>query len=669
MKTWFTAAELAGLPSMPSTERRVRSRAEREGWQSQPRAGRGGGNEYAIASLPTATQVALLKLHGAPAEQPTSPETATTPNARRQRPTFAPDALNARWQRLTDSQRTRAEAKLQTMQAAIVLHERAGEPMMRALELAARGTPWSAATLRDVYYGKGDRAGLIDYPRHLWAMVLAPGYIGGTATAECDPQAWEAFKADFLRAEQPPLEMCHRTLRRLAQTHGWIIPSSSKSLKRKLDREVPLPAQILARKGAEALSRLYPPQIRERLSLRAMEAVNADGHKFDVFVRWPDGTIDRPMLVGWQDIRSGKLLSWRIDQTENSDGYRLSFADLLREHGIPMHVFVDNGRGIASKMLTGGMANRYRFKVRRDEPLGLLTQLIGASNIHWATPYHGQSKPIERAFRDLATDISKDYRLRGAYTGNRPDAKPENYQSHAAPLDQFIAVVEDGIRQHNARQGRRGLGMDGDSFDAVFAQSYERHAELIQRPTEAQLARWLLGAVAITAHKLHGAVELFGNRYWSEALSARLSGQRATDRKVIVRFDPDYLERPVYVETMDGRLIARAEPQGAVHVLSTQAARDTARDQKRLRKLAREQLDIHRRMEGSDLDQLIAAAADSDRDNPPSAPEQKVVRGVFNEPQRKVAGSDITETEGERNDAALARAIGPMLQRLKEGKL
>ena len=44
----------------------------------------------------------------------------------------------------------------------------------------------------------------------------------------------------------------------------------------------------------------------------ALEWVDADFHKFDVFACWPDGTISRPQLVAFHDIYSGKVLSWRV---------------------------------------------------------------------------------------------------------------------------------------------------------------------------------------------------------------------------------------------------------------------------------------------------------------------------------------------------------------------
>lgn len=59
-KEWFSAQELAGIDGMPSTDRRVRSRAEKEGWQCQKRAGTKG-FEYHRSSLPLETRRALAK--------------------------------------------------------------------------------------------------------------------------------------------------------------------------------------------------------------------------------------------------------------------------------------------------------------------------------------------------------------------------------------------------------------------------------------------------------------------------------------------------------------------------------------------------------------------------------------------------------------------------------
>lgn len=60
MKEWFRASELAGLPGMPGTERRARSKAQREGWRWR-KAHKGKGREYHISSLPPKTRAHLQR--------------------------------------------------------------------------------------------------------------------------------------------------------------------------------------------------------------------------------------------------------------------------------------------------------------------------------------------------------------------------------------------------------------------------------------------------------------------------------------------------------------------------------------------------------------------------------------------------------------------------------
>ena len=104
-----------------------------------------------------------------------------------------------------------------------------------------------------------------------------------------------------------------------------------------------------------------------------------------------------------------------------------------------------------------------------------------------------------------------------------------------------------------------------------------------------------------------GAVKLHGGRYWSEELLAALAGRPKSERSVVVRYDPDHLDRPVIVEDRQGRVIARdVEPWGKVPFLDTREARGVARDEGRLRKLAKEQLKTQKRMDDRELDRLLS---------------------------------------------------------------
>lgn len=58
---WYSAKELAGMVGLEGSVRTIYRKSEKENWQSRPRQGQGGGNEYHISSLPAATQDALRK--------------------------------------------------------------------------------------------------------------------------------------------------------------------------------------------------------------------------------------------------------------------------------------------------------------------------------------------------------------------------------------------------------------------------------------------------------------------------------------------------------------------------------------------------------------------------------------------------------------------------------
>lgn len=126
---------------------------------------------------------------------------------------------------------------------------------------------------------------------------------------------------------------------------------------------MPRVTQVFGREGAAGLMRCFPAQIRDRTTLTAMEGVNADCHKFDVFVRWMDGKVIRPQIVAFQDLYSGKILSWRIDHDPNSVMVMAAFGELVENWGIPRHCLFDNGHEFANKWMTAGAPTRFRFKI------------------------------------------------------------------------------------------------------------------------------------------------------------------------------------------------------------------------------------------------------------------------------------------------------------------
>lgn len=626
---WYSAAELAGVPGLPGTERGVRKAAEREGWAHRPKA-RGKGLEYSLAALPAVAQAHLLLRDRRQGATPAPAPERTWSDDRRA-------AAWARYDRTPQVHKDTAARRLKALQAVDALVE-SGLGLVAARNLIAQqlqreGVRGSAASLARW------AADIKGAPADCRLPLLLPAYVGRTATAEIPEDAWDVFKADYLRPSAPTATSCYERLQRIARERGWQLPSL-RTFERRIDATLPRQVVLLAREGEEALMRSYPAQIRDHGVFRALEAVNADGHRFDVFCRWPDGTIARPTMVAWQCIGSGKILARRVGMTENSDLVRLSFADMARRYGLPNDVWLDNGRGFANKYLTGGTPTRYRFKVREDDPVGVLTALV--ERVHWATPYHGQAKPIERAFRDLADRVAKHPAFEGAYTGNRPDAKPENYGSRAVPIDEFMRVLDEELVAHNARPGRTGGVCNGRSFDQVFAASYADGA--VRKATAEQLRTLLLCSEKVRSNARDGSITLpgLGNRYWSEALSPH------TGQQLLVRFDPDDLHSQVSVYSLAGDFIGDAPCTAAVGFADTQAGREHARARKQYRNAAKAQLEAERRMSAAKV------AAQIPSPPPEDLPEATVVRGVFGrgeatrpapapEPMRRTGTDDSNE--------------------------
>ena len=52
----------------------------------------------------------------------------------------------------------------------------------------------------------------------------------------------------------------------------------------------------------------------------------------------------RAHLIALQDLYSGKIVAWRLAQSENKDAVRLAIGDMVTRHGIPETIVLDNGR-------------------------------------------------------------------------------------------------------------------------------------------------------------------------------------------------------------------------------------------------------------------------------------------------------------------------------------
>jgi len=634
---WFTAAELAdlGLPGLPCDKRGINRRADAERWASRlgpdnrllvrTRKGRGGGVEFHASLLPGEARIELARrgiIRTRP-QEPTAQTTAWTWY----------DSQSA-------SVKQEAERRLAII-AEIHLLTEAGTTKSAAVANASASHGAGQATIWNWLRSVEGIA------RADWLPALAPRRKGGGCEAEIHPDLWEAFRSDYLRPEQPTLTSVYRRVARIAAQSGLSMPSE-RTFRRKLEREIAPELLVLKREGSEALRRAVPANRRTVADLQAMELVNIDGHKFDVFVRFPDGRIIRPIMVAIQDIFSRKIVAHRIGTEESAIQTRLAFADLFRDWGIPRGVVLDNGRAFASKWITGGAKSRFRFKIREEEPTGLLTGL--GINIHWALPYRGQSKPIERAFRDMCNDIAKHPAFAGAYTGNNPMAKPDNYGSKAVEWGRFCEVVAEEIAEHNARAGRRTETAKGGSFDAVFAESYAT-APISKVVDPAVMRMALLAADQKLINRQTGVLELEGNRYWHPSMFA-LRGERVT-----VRFDPENLHASVHLYDVQGRYLMEAMLLADTGFRDSAGAKETAKRANNVKRRAKELEAAERLLSPDEVAALQAGSA------PAIKPDASVVRPVRH--AAATARNEATKPAASTDEANLTVLERQRLGRLK----
>jgi putative transposase len=402
------------------------------------------------------------------------------------------------------------------------------------------------------------------HPRELWEAVLLPRYKGRTKEADLTPDAWNWICSRWLSTSEPPAHVVIKEARKEGASRGWVLPSD-KTIIRKLNA-LPAPIVLLGRKGKEALDATFPAAERDFAAYGLHDVWVSDGRRADVFCRWPDGTVSRPFIVAWCEMRTRMILGVRGGFNATQNLVLASFhTAAVRIKIKPQRALLDNGREYAAKAVTGGQKTRYRFKVKEGDPIGALTRM--GVTVDWARPYRGQEKPIESFWKYMANHLDKLPEFQGAYCGKDTVSKPVDLdRNKAIPIEIYGAKLAEVFEEFNHRP-HRGRGMDSKSP----AQLYE---ELMQadprrewpRITTEDLRILCLEQRMLTLNNKDASIRLaipgYGEaRYWSETLVDLPIAARS--KKYAVFCNPEDPDIPVVV--YDGeRLIGEASRIGLV---------------------------------------------------------------------------------------------------------
>lgn len=543
-EVWLTAAEVGNLIGVSARAVRDTCNAGLYPGARKARINGGEGWQIPISGLPPSTRLAWYARQRkiSAADKPkrlkvrdrVSPTETAIPNDQAYR-----DALWEAFWKATENQRTEASRR-----AEIVLE-------FNRLEGDGARQAEIFAILADRFDKGINRATVWRYKSRvkgqapdIWAPLLLPVWKGKTGRAEFSEEALEYIKGQYLIQSQPSLRQVYDVAMKIAEERGWIIPSYD-TVQARLN-ELPHDYVVLKREGRKALERTFAHQVRDYSGLELHELWNADGHKADVWVKDKAGVVFRPIVVAFQDVRSRKFLGWVVGKSETAELVRRALHASIVSCGnvIPRRVLMDNGMAFAAKENTGGAPNRHRFKVKENELPGTMT-LLGIEYI-WATPGHGQAKPIEPAWRAL-TEMAKRKEFEGAYCGNRPDARPENFNvKNAVPLAGFMHILEETFHSYNAR-GHRGDSMHGKSPQQVYEALLP--ATVVRHPSAEQVRYCLLATEPVRLDRENGSFEVLKNRYWGEECSAlaRIPGYS-------VRYDPNNPSAPVHL-FLNGRYL------------------------------------------------------------------------------------------------------------------
>lgn len=544
LKEAYTTTELMLLLEVSFASSIIR-RAEREGWQSQKRAGRGGGSEWLVSSMPEETRMALriaeekqaLAACPDPAQLPALSPAATTAildDKRRYKALAKADLVRQyiTWQRKYGATRVQKNEFIMAYGAGAwpKLLDEVGPVSWQTLERwkleqERAGSVLALADKRGVTH-KGKTMLTDEHKRVILGHILNPN---GPNVNQCVREVQKKFKALEISIPSEP------TIRRFVRHY----------------MEECFDEWTLFREGKKAWNdKCAISLLRDWNLVGVGDVVIADGHTLNFETLNPaTGKPTRMTIVLFYDGASNCPLGWEIMPSENVDSISAAFRRTCIMLGkFPRVVYLDNGRAFRAKYFKGCA------DFEQAGFLGLYRDL-GCSVIH-AWPYHGQSKPIERffgTFNDMEVWMP-------SYTGNDIAHKPARMKRG-----------EDLHRQLYDKLGGRPLTLEETHTQVArwFAEyatrpQYRTHlhgrtpGEVLMEgrgaglsPQDMQkLALFMMQKEVRTITK--DGIKVNGRLYWHETLYSRR-------HPVLVRYDEHFNPYSVLVYTLDGEPLCEAK--------------------------------------------------------------------------------------------------------------
>lgn len=566
---WYSAAELAAmkLPGLPTTEKRLRERAQKEGWVSRQVPGKGGKSglrtEY---QPPKAVRDTILAQHlqASSSGVAASPAAPALPGSATPAGLFSSPAVPApASHELKDWQRKSAEARIAIIAEVKRLAGLAGteKAIQAVIALAANSElPEQLQRLVPVANAKAGSAGKRTLSRRSLYRWMKEGEQGFSALA---PRVSEGMKVPvwapallslYQQPQKPSLKKCLDDLPRVLQ--AGIQTPSYWAAQRFIDKMSKLDLER-GRMGPRELKSVRAYVKRDTSEMWPGVAYTADGHTFDAEVAHPaHGRPFRPEISSVLDIATRKAVGWSIDLAESTWAVLDALRNAVENGGIPAIFYVDNGSG-------------YKNALMGDEATGFMARL--GITISHSLPYNSQARGIiERSHQSIWVRGAKELpsymgapmdreAKQSAFKITRADIKAVGASRLLMPWAEFTAWCQAQVDAYNNRphralpkitdaEGKRRHQTPNESWAQAIAEGWK--PETVEASEAADLFRPYKEVVTRRA-----LVQLFSNSYFHRDL------EHYHGEKVRVGYDIHDANH-VWVRDREGRLICVAEFEG-----------------------------------------------------------------------------------------------------------
>src|SRR5574344_1644097 len=286
---------------------------------------------------------------------------------------------------------------------------------------------------------------------------------------------YEYFKSLYLREGAPSAQASWLAVLGYAKNKEEInlrLFPSCKTFIRKLKVEVPEQAIYLARYGEPAWNKKYACYISRNYSSISVGSFWVSDHAHIYVAVNFNGNVCFPWVTVFRDVKTSKWLGWFLHaESPNSDHIFQTFYYAVLEYGLPEDVYIDNGKDYRCKDFAGGRGAL--VKHTSDKENSLLKNL--GITVHFAQPYNGQTKPVERDFLKVKTYLSKNMiGYRGGKITERPEKlKNEIKTGKIMQFDDFKKMFDDFIVNILNKMPSNGKVLKGKCPDELWAEEFK----------------------------------------------------------------------------------------------------------------------------------------------------------------------------------------------------